>query len=203
MQLSINISEEITKSRYSIDELYHSFLGVTPYASILSSLLAQHRNHICHGASFGSQKHLIKLDFIWINRSIDKFAWFLKLLASFEQEEEFWNNIKDNTANHHHGRFLDIHLYFTDIKQDANIGSVPLDLITRVYEQACHEDVFTRLKAKTYMGRPNWTELFKRILLKSDTKKDVDVYYCGPKSMGDAVKFECMKNRVKFHREQF
>jgi hypothetical protein len=126
-----------------------SFSGITPYASILSSLLAQYRDRNCCGASFGSQKRLIKLDFVWIHRSMDNFEWFLKVLANFEKEQTFCENIankrKVDTINddneNNNGRFLDIHLYFTDIKQDVNIGSVPLDLVTRVYEQACHEDI--------------------------------------------------------------
>jgi hypothetical protein len=199
-----------------LDDFYYFSLGITPYASILSSLLAQYRDRNCCGTSFGSQKRLIKLDFVWINRSMDNFEWFLKLLASFEQEQEYCENIANKTtgdtvnnnnssSSSSNGRFLDIHLYFTDIKQDVNIGSVPLDLVTRVYEQACHEDIFTRLKAKTHMGRPNWDELFEEILVENseNKKKDVNVFFCGPKSMGEVVKTECIKHKLKFYKEQF
>ena len=184
------------------------FSGVTPYASILSSLLAQYRDHHSSGTSSGPQRRLIKLDFVWINGSIDKFEWFLKLLANFEQQQEFYDSIEDRTnenAVNNNSRFLDIHLYFTDIKQDVNIGSVPLDLIARVYEQACHEDIFTRLKAKTHVGRPNWDELFEKILARdsNNKKKDVNVFFCGPQSLGKVVKAECLKHKIKFYREQF
>jgi len=110
----------------------------------------------------------------------------------------------ENTIEGYH-RFLDLHLYFTDIKQDPNIGSVPLDLVTRVYEQAYHEDVFTRLKTKTHVGRPNWDELFDTILAKDsqNKKKGAAVFFCGPKSMTEMVKAACTKHKIKFHKEQF
>ena len=184
-------------------------LGITPYASILSSLLAQYRSLNGYVASFGAKKRLVKLDFVWINRSLDNFEWFLKLLANFEKEQELYEQLSNRqnsgTSQGNNGRFLDIHLYFTDIKQDTNIGSAPLDLVARVYEQACHEDIFTRLKAKTHVGRPIWNELFQTILAgnSKDKKNDADVFFCGPKSMGEVVKAECMKLKLKFHKEQF
>lgn len=136
------------------------------------------------------------------------FEWFLKLLANLEKEQESWERPSTtslesaNEGSHH---FLDIHLYFTDIKQDSNIGSVPLDLVTRIYEQVHNEDIFTRLKTKTHIGRPKWDELFGAILAKdiSRKRKDVTVFFCGPRSMTETVKIACAKHRIKFHREQF
>jgi predicted ferric reductase len=136
------------------------------------------------------------------------FEWFLKLLANFEKEQESWEHTAttsmENTIEGRH-RFLDIHLYFTDIKQDSNIGSVPLDLVTRVYEQAYQEDVFTHLKTKTHIGRPNWDELLGAIVAKDSQrdKKDVCVFFCGPKSMTQPIKVACTKHKIKFHKEQF
>lgn len=185
-----------------------SFSGITPYASILSSLLAQYRAGDCCDTSFGSRKRVIKLDFVWVNRSMENFEWFLKLLANLEQEHELNERLtsktKENT-NDNKSRFLDIHLYFTDIKQDANIGSVPLDLVTRLYAQVCQADVFTQLKAKTHTGRPNWNTLFEEILVGANDgkKKDVGVFFCGPKTMADTVENECIKQKIKFHKEQF
>jgi hypothetical protein len=130
---------------------YYFFSGITPYASILSSFLAQYHARASGDVSTGSKGRTIKLDFVWINRSVDNFEWFLKLLANFEQEQELRESMpamtNDKMINGNNGRFLDIHLYFTGIKQDINIGSVWLDLVTRVYEQARLEDVFIRLKA--------------------------------------------------------
>jgi GTPase SAR1 family protein len=65
--------------------------------------------------------------------------------------------------------------------------------------------IFTRLKAKTHMGRPNWNELFEQIVTGSSENKtkDVNVFFCGPKSMGEIVKTECIKHKLKFYKEQF
>ena len=139
---------------------------------------------------------------------MDDFEWFLKVLATFEQEQELYKHLENNTMENtidKNDRFLDIHLYFTDIKQDVNIGSVPLDLVARLYEQVCQEDVFTHLKTKTHMGRPDWNKLFEEILAKdsNDKKKDIGVFFCGPKTMAETVKAECAKHKVTFYKEQF
>jgi hypothetical protein len=109
-------------------------------------LLAQYRLSNSKEASSDTQRRLMKVDFIWINRSIRNFEWFLKLLTSFEEEQELYEKMAstatDNTIQKN-GRFLDIHLYFTDIKKEDIIGFVPLNLVARVYEQAFKKDMFT------------------------------------------------------------
>jgi hypothetical protein len=150
----------------------------------------------------------MKVDFIWINRSIRNFEWFLKLLTSFEEEQELYEKMAstatDNTIQKN-GRFLDIHLYFTDIKKEDIIGFVPLNLVARVYEQAFKKDMFTQLKAKTHVGRPEWSSLFEKILARDGQikKRDANVFFCGPKTMAETIKEQCIKHAIYFHKEQF
>ena len=69
-------------------------IGITPYASILSSLMAQFRasrivcKH-CQGINYHTKglvenRRLKKVDFIWVNRDQKNFEWFLNLLRQFE-----------------------------------------------------------------------------------------------------------------------
>jgi hypothetical protein len=172
-------------------------------------LLAQHRYQRSNVAALHDpHRRLTKVDFIWVNRSIHNFEWFLKLLSSFEQEQELDKNLSNTEEEEtklRRSRFLDIHLYFTDVKKENSIGFFPLNLVARVYEQACQQDIFTHLKAKTHVGRPEWSSLFDKILGRDDEIKkiDADVFFCGPKTMADTIKIQCNKHKIGFHQEEF
>ncbi|CAF1484487.1 unnamed protein product, partial [Didymodactylos carnosus] len=101
-------------------------IGVTPYASILTSLMVQFRlqrikckqcNHINYttpiSGTICTDRILKKVDFVWINRDIQAFEWFLDLLAHFEQEQEDYLKDVQNDGSNERQRFLDLHLFFT------------------------------------------------------------------------------------------
>ena len=186
-------------------------IGITPYASILSSLMAQFRasrtdcKH-CHGINYHAKgptenRRLKKVDFIWVNRDQKNFEWFLHLLQQFEQEQEQYL-----ASNPDEQRFLDIHLYFTEIKHDENIGNAPLNLVTNIWAQVAGEDIFTSLKAKTHIGRPDWNQLFDNLTSGDDSASaanDVNVFFCGPTTMGETIRGHCMTHRFRYHEEKF
>ena len=186
-------------------------IGITPYASILSSLMAQFRasrtvcNH-CQGANYPSNglaehRRLKKVDFIWVNGDQKNFEWFLHLLSQFEREQEQYL-----ASNPGEQRFLDIHLYFTEIKNNENIGNAPLNLVTNVWAQVAGEDIFTSLKSKTHIGRPDWDDLFRRFIAgdeNASTTNDVNVFFCGPTTMGETIREKCTSHRFHFHEEKF
>ncbi|CAF1305315.1 unnamed protein product, partial [Didymodactylos carnosus] len=190
-------------------------IGITPYASILSSLMAQFRyqrvvckncNHVNYTHDFVDDRTLRKVDFIWVNRDIQSFEWFLELLDSFEQEQEsYLKNCNDSK------RFLDIHLYFTG-NNESKSGNVPLALASSLYHKGSGEDIFTHLKSKTNPGRPKWNELFKQINESNENlaqenennpKRDINVFFCGSPVMAKTVKLYCKKYTFKFHKELF
>lgn len=185
-------------------------IGITPYASILSSLMAQFRlsRHVCSQCNhidydireLRENNRLEKVDFIWVNRDQKNFEWFLNLLRQFEQEQEDYL-----AANSNEKRFLDIHLYFTEIKNGENIGNVPLDLVTKIWTQIAGYDIFTSLKSKTHIGRPKWNEIFDKLIENeaSPTERDVNVFFCGPRTMGRSVQQLCLEYRFRFHEEKF
>lgn len=182
-----------------------SHVGVTPYSSVLSSMLARYRAQMTTQSPPSHERMLKKVDFIWINRSVRNMEWFLKLLANCEQEQDLQESAAINGESSKSDRFLDIHLYFTEIKKEDSIGFVPLNLVARVYEQTYHRDVFTQLKSKTRVGRPDWGALFHKILAPygEDKTRHVDVFFCGQKSMADAIEIECLKHAITFHQEHF
>ncbi|UJR09322.1 hypothetical protein I4U23_013565 [Adineta vaga] len=184
-------------------------IGITPYASILSSLMAQFRasrvicKH-CNGINYNSKglvenHRLRKVDFIWVNRDHKNFEWFLNLLHQFEQEQECYL-----ASNSNENRFLDIHLYFTEIKHDENIGNVPLDLVTKIWAVA-GQDIFTSLKSKTHLGRPKWEDLFSNLISNENASmaNDVNVFFCGPSTMAQTIRNHCATFRFRFYEEKF
>ncbi|CAF4720726.1 unnamed protein product [Rotaria socialis] len=144
-------------------------IGVTPYASILSSLMAQfcalsivckHCNRTNYlSTRLIENRRLRKVDFVWVSPDYKSFEWFLNLLRQFEQEQENYLALNPNEK-----RFLDLHLYFTGIKHEDNIGNAPLELATRVFAQVAGHDIFTSLKSKTNFGRPSWEKIFNRFI---------------------------------------
>ncbi|CAF0967140.1 unnamed protein product [Rotaria sp. Silwood1] len=102
--------------------LIGSGIGITPYASILFSLMARFRTlrTVCkdcqgvtyHGKHRLENHHLQKVDFIWVTNDIKSWEWFLNLLHQFEVEQDEYL-----ASNRDERRFLDIHLYFTGKSQ--------------------------------------------------------------------------------------
>ncbi len=185
-------------------------IGITPYASILQSFMAQFRasrivcKH-CQGINYNRRcmienRCLKKVDFIWVNRNHRNFEWFLNILHQFELEQETY--LKLNTDEQ---RFLDIHLHFTGIKSNQDIGNNSSDLITKVWTEITGHDVFTALKSKTHIGRPNWNELFQSFKSgeNASTANDVGVFFCGPPSMGIDIHKYCIDYQFKYFEEKF
>ncbi|CAF3408496.1 unnamed protein product [Rotaria socialis] len=141
---------------------------------------------------------LLKIDFIWVNHDHKSFEWLLNLLRQFEEEQETYS-----TSNLGENRFLDIHLFFTQIKNDENIGNVPLDVVTKTWAQVAGNDIFTSLRTKTQIGRSNWTELFDRLISNENasTADDVNVFFRGSPIMGNSIREHCEKFRFHFFKE--
>ncbi|CAF4042661.1 unnamed protein product [Adineta steineri] len=183
---------------------------ITPYASILQGLMAQFRaSHIvckhCQGHNYNRRnilenRFLKKVDFIWVNRDHKNFEWFLNILHEFEREQETYLSLNVDER-----RFLDIHLHFTGIKYDENSGDSPSDLITKFWSQITGHDVFTALKSKTHIGRPNWNELFQSFKSGENASmaNDVGVFFCGPPSMGIDILKYCMNYQFRYFEEKF
>ncbi|VFV39046.1 nadph oxidase 5 [Lynx pardinus] len=71
-------------------------IGITPFASILQSIMYRHqkRKHICPSCQHSwmddvqdEDMKLHKVDFIWINRDQRSFEWFVSLLTKLELDQ--------------------------------------------------------------------------------------------------------------------
>ena len=70
-------------------------------------------------------------------------------------------------------------------------------------------DPITGLQTKTNYGRPNFNKLFLN-WAKRFPGKTIGIFYCGPKQLGNQLKWFCIKTngdnngtKFKFHRESF
>ena len=201
-------------ARYIFDSkhvvLICSGIGITPYASILSSLIAQFRASriICkHCARINYNENglwanhrLKRVDFIWANRDAKKFEWFLNLLREVEKEQEEYY-----TANPDEQRFFNIHLYFTGISCDKSIDNFLLQHTTNMWAEETGTDAFTGLRSPTRFGRPVWKELLQNLQSRDtgSTGDDMKVFFCGSKPMGQTIKQHCARLGIQYYEEKF
>ena len=78
-------------------------------------------------------QQLKKVDFFWINRDQNSFEWFLKLLLEIENEQTEIESSSQQVCPEDKnlqgdGRFMNIHLYFTQALQSSDIRAVGMQL---------------------------------------------------------------------------
>lgn len=120
-------SSHIFRAQHAV--LIGTGIGVTPFASILQSIMhrywkARHECPKCH-YEFSSEipqtiMHLRKVDFFWINRDQRSFEWFVNLLSQLEIEQAELGGAME--------RFLDMHMYITSALQKNDMKAVSLQL---------------------------------------------------------------------------
>lgn len=120
-------SSHIFRAQHAV--LIGTGIGVTPFASILQSIMhrywkARHSCPKCH-YEFSSEipqtiMHLRKVDFFWINRDQRSFEWFVNLLSQLEIEQAELGGAME--------RFLDMHMYITSALQKNDMKAVSLQL---------------------------------------------------------------------------
>ena len=186
-------------------------IGVTPFASILQSIMHRYweSKNTCpqcsyqwsEGFSGGGHGHgqsdsnfkLKKVDFIWINREQKSFEWFLQLLSQLEMEQaEKFGDL---------GKFLDIHLYITSVTPANDFKAVTLHLALDLMHKKTKRDLITGLKTRTNAGRPDWDEVFKRVE-RADQGK-VTVFYCGNPVLASTLVKKCNQFNFSFKKEIF
>lgn len=151
-------------------------IGVTPFASILQSLLLEH----------GPESPLRKLRFVWLARDQYSFEWFRELLAELEKRDR--------------GRFLDIHIYLTSGRADMAGGI--LDVAQEVLKAERQGNVVTGLHTHTSMGTPDFDRLFEGFYRDPGLPRP-QVFFCGPASLGRVVAKSCRRLGLRFRSERF
>lgn len=152
-------------------------IGVTPFASILRSLLLSRGRR-------GSP--LQKLHFIWLNRDQQSFAWFKELLGEIE--------LRDPSG------ILEVHIFMTAGRTDM-AGGV-LDLAQHVLRDQQEGDFVTGLRAHTTFGSPDFDRLLEGFY-RTPHLPPPEVYFCGPESLGRVVARSARRLRLRFRFERF
>ncbi|XP_072173756.1 NADPH oxidase 5-like [Diadema setosum] len=175
-------------------------IGVTPFASILQSVMHRYRSsrqtcpacqHTWLATPPTDMMRLKKVDFIWINRNQNAFEWFVSLLTQLEMEQ----------AQEPFDRFLELHMYMTSAMAKNDMKGIGLQMALDIMHKKGHRDLITGLKTRTQPGRPEWNKIFTQIA--REKKGKVQVFFCGSPSLGKVIKKACEKFNFGFHKENF
>ncbi|XP_018332506.1 NADPH oxidase 5 [Agrilus planipennis] len=193
-------SSHIFRAQHAV--LIATGIGVTPFASILQSIMHRYwkARHTCPKCKFSwasdippTVMNLRKVDFFWINRNQRSFEWFVNLLSQLEIEQAELGSAME--------RFLEMHMYITSALQKTDMKAVGLQLALDLLHEKEKRDLITGLKTRTNAGRPNWDKVLKQI---SDQKKGkVTVFYCGPPQLGRILRVKCDQFGFSFRKETF
>lgn len=171
-------SAHIFKSEVAV--MIGAGIGVTPFAAILKS--AFHRR-----AAAPESLSLKHVHFIWMNRDQYAFEWFSEMLGGLEALDPG-------------GTFLDAQVYLTGVKLD--VTSATLDVAMDVYHAEAGRDLFTGLRNRTNLDRPDWRAIFRRIADAHPGRK-VEVYFCGPAPLAKVLAKTAADRGFGFHKENF
>ncbi|KAG5871550.1 hypothetical protein JTB14_011317 [Gonioctena quinquepunctata] len=193
-------SSHIFRAQHAV--LIATGIGVTPFASILQSIMHRYwkARHTCPKCTFSwaseipaTIMNLRKVDFFWINRDQRSFEWFVNLLSQLEIEQAELGGAME--------RFLEMHMYITSALQKTDMKAVGLQLALDLLHEKEKRDLITGLKTRTNAGRPNWDKVFKQI---ADQKKGkVTVFYCGPPQLARILRVKCGQFGFDFRKEVF
>ncbi|MFK0732450.1 MAG: EF-hand domain-containing protein [Gloeotrichia echinulata GP01] len=172
-------STHIFESKYAV--LIGAGIGVTPFASILKSILYRNQHHT-------SNINLEKVHFFWLNREQKSFEWFVELLSEIEAQDT--------------NKLFDINLYLTGAYQKSDMKSSTLFVAMDLMHSQTKVDLITGLKSRTKTGRPNWDEIFHN-LAKQHAPHKVDVFFCGPPGLSTQLKSLCTKYGFGYRKENF
>lgn len=153
-------------------------IGVTPFASILDSLL--------HRADGAQPSPLAKAYFFWLNRDQYSFEWFAALLHELELRDD-------------RGR-LDVHLCMTGGR--TGITTLGLEVARDILHAAGRTDIVTGLRTHTHLGHPDWEHLLGGIRDRH-APETVDVFFCGPPGLARKLRPLCLRLGMSFREEQF
>ncbi|WP_016949510.1 EF-hand domain-containing protein [Anabaena sp. PCC 7108] len=172
-------STHIFESKYAV--LIGAGIGVTPFASILKSILYRNQHN-------SSNINLKKVHFFWLNREQKAFEWFVELLSQIEIEDT--------------NKLFDINLYLTGAQQKSDMKSSTLFVAMDLLHSRTKVDLITGLKSRTKTGRPDWDEIF-RDLAKQHAPHKIDVFFCGPPGLSTQLKSLCTKYGFGYRKENF
>ncbi|CAF1117807.1 unnamed protein product [Rotaria sp. Silwood1] len=196
-------SQHIFEAEHAV--LIAAGIGITPFASILQSIMCRYRNrrHKCPNCEYiwdnpeSEELCLKKVDFIWVTREQRSLEWFISLLAQMEIEQQ---RLRQNSDK---GSLLEVHLYVTSAQSQADLKALniylSLDLIGR--ENSANCDAIDGIRQRTKHGRPDWDQVFTELLCQKKGK--ISVFYCGPPSLSAELTTKCRQYGFAYKKELF
>ncbi|NXG17011.1 NOX5 oxidase, partial [Grallaria varia] len=176
-------------------------IGITPFASILQSIMYRYRRRkqSCPSCHYSwceelrdEEMTLRKVDFIWINRDQKHFEWFLSLLSKLEKEQE---ELEPG------GRFLELHLYMTSALGRSDVKGLGLQVALDLLAAQEKRDSITGLRTRTQPGRPDWSQVFGKVAEEKIGK--VQVFFCGSPALAKVIRGHCERFGFRFSKENF
>ncbi|XP_047452753.1 NADPH oxidase 5 [Mugil cephalus] len=176
-------------------------IGITPFASILQSIMYRYRRRKqnCPSCNYSwcenikdSDMKLRKVDFIWINRDQKSFEWFVSLLTKLEM---------DQADEEPEGRFLEMHMYMTSALSKNDMKAIGLQMALDLLAKKEKRDSITGLRTRTQPGRPEWAKVFQKV--SEENKGKVHVFYCGSPALAKVIKAQCEHFGFNFYKENF
>ncbi|NXJ99193.1 NOX5 oxidase, partial [Corythaixoides concolor] len=176
-------------------------IGITPFASILQSIMYRYRRRkqSCPSCHYSwceevrdEEMTLRKVDFIWINRDQKHFEWFISLLTKLELEQ---------AEQEARGRFLEMHMYVTSALGKNDVKAVGLQVALDLLAAKEQRDSITGLRTRTQPGRPDWSKVFGKVA--EEKKGKVQVFFCGSPALAKVIRAHCERFGFRFFKENF
>ncbi|NXG44643.1 NOX5 oxidase, partial [Psilopogon haemacephalus] len=176
-------------------------IGITPFASILQSIMYRYRRRkqscpSCHYSWCGDlqdeEMTLRKVDFIWINRDQKHFEWFVSLLTKLEMEQ---------AEQEPGGRFLEMHMYMTSALSKNDMKAIGLQMALDLLATKEQKDSITGLRTRTQPGRPDWSKVFGKVA--EEKRGKVQVFFCGSPALAKVIRAQCESFGFRFFKEHF
>ncbi|XP_060933050.1 NADPH oxidase 5 [Limanda limanda] len=175
-------------------------IGITPFASILQSIMYRYRRRKqnCPSCSYSwcenvkTSVWILQVDFIWINRDQKSFEWFVSLLTKLEM---------DQADEEPEGRFLEMHMYMTSALSKNDMKAIGLQMALDLLAKKEKRDSITGLRTRTQPGRPEWGKVFQKV--SEENKGKVHVFYCGSPALAKLIKAQCEHFGFNFYKENF
>uniref|UniRef100_A0A674HJE6 NADPH oxidase 5 n=1 Tax=Taeniopygia guttata TaxID=59729 RepID=A0A674HJE6_TAEGU len=190
-------SRRIFTSEHAV--LIGAGIGITPFASILQSIMYRRRKQSCPSCHFSwseerrdEEMTLRKVDFIWITRDQQHLQWFLGLLAKLETEQA---ELEPG------GNFLELQLYMTSALGCGDVRALGLQLALELLAAREQRDSISGLRSRTRPGRPHWDKVFGKVAL--ERRGNVAVFFCGSAALAGIIRRHCRAFGFRFSRENF
>ncbi|KAK9863556.1 hypothetical protein WJX84_007627 [Apatococcus fuscideae] len=154
---------------YEVLLLVGSGVGITPFSSVLRTLVAESRQAKCHSCGKVNKKLFAprQVYFYWVTKEQRAPMWLRTTLEAIRNDPLYTE-------------FLEIHVHFTGAAQSddlcANIVKVAQDL----YHREHGIDILSgcRLPLPVAFGRPDWDRVFPRVCQRHPGQL-IGTFYCG------------------------